>query len=39
MCLAIPSVVIDIFEEDGFVYVEEPVFVIPKWRRSEISGD
>jgi len=29
----------DIFEEDGFVYVEEPVFVIPKWRRSKMSGD
>jgi len=28
----------EIFESDGYVFVEKPVFKIPKWRNSDESG-
>ncbi len=28
----------EIFEKDGVVYVEQPVFKIPKWRRSDLNN-
>jgi nitrite reductase/ring-hydroxylating ferredoxin subunit len=29
----------EIFEEDGYIYIEKPDIQVPKWRRQSLSGE